>query len=172
MRHVRRGGEYLRVADPAWHDPLSSEYSRARGDRWNPQGSFGIVYLNASLGVARAQVRHRLEARGIRPEDLAPEQGPVLVHTTVPRDDYVDAVTDAGLTALGLPVTYPRDSRGRDIPHSDCQPVGHRAWKNRERGIACRSAARTAPPAGEELAYFAPAPLPSGPVECFGDWYW
>lgn len=57
------------------------------------------MYLNASLEVARAQVRHRLERRGIRPEDVLREEGPVLVHTTVPEDDYVNAVTEAGLHA-------------------------------------------------------------------------
>jgi hypothetical protein len=58
------------------------------------------------------------------------------------------------------------------VPHSACQPIGLRAWEEGERGIACRSAARTAPPGGEELAYFAREPLPAGPVEAFADWYW
>jgi hypothetical protein len=59
----------------------------------------GVVYLNASPGVARAQVRHKLEPRGIRPEDLAPGRGPVLVSTEVPRSRYVDAATDRGLVS-------------------------------------------------------------------------
>lgn len=172
MRHVRRGGQYLRIADPGWRRPLSPEHARKRGGRWNPPGSFGVVYLNASLDVARAQVRHRLEPRGIRPEDLEPDQGPLLVHADVPNDQYVDAVTDAGLTALGLPVSYPRDDRGEPIPHAGCQPIGQRAWDAGERGIACRSGAETAPPAGEELAFFARQGLARQKTERFADWYW
>ncbi|MGH2801936.1 MAG: RES domain-containing protein [Thermoleophilaceae bacterium] len=172
MRHVRRGGEYLRIADPDWGDPLSPEYARRRGGRWNPPGSFGVVYLNASLDVARAQVRHKLEPRGIRPEDLVPDGGPILVRTDVPDDRYVDAISDAGLVALGLPLTYPRDDRGRPVQHAECQPIGRRARDAGERGIACRSAAETAPLAGEELAFFVRQTLQRRRTERFADWYW
>lgn len=172
MRHVRRDGQYLRVADPDWRNPLSPEYARKRGSRWNPPGSFGVVYLNASLDVARAQVRHKLEPRGIRPEDLEPDRGPVLVHAAVPDKKYVDAVNDAGLAALGLPVTYPRDDRSEVIPHAECQPIGQRAWDAGERGIACRSAAATATPAGEELAFFARNSLARQRTQPFQEWYW
>jgi hypothetical protein len=162
----------LRIADPDWRNPLSPEYALKRGGRWNSPGSFGVVYLNASLEVARAQVRHKLEPRGIRPEDLEPDRGPVLVHTHIPEGRYVDAVNDAGLAALGLPVTYPRDDRGEPIPHAHCQPIGQRAWDAGERGIVCRSAAETAPPAGEELAFFARQRLARQKTERFADWYW
>ncbi|MGH2714660.1 MAG: RES domain-containing protein [Thermoleophilaceae bacterium] len=172
MRHVRRGGEYLRIADPDWGNPLSPEYARRRGGRWNRPGSFGVVYLNASLDVARAQVRHKLEPRGIRPEDLVPHRGPILVHTDVPDDRYVDAISDAGLGALGLPLTYPRDDRGQPVQHAECQPIGQRAWDAGERGIACRSAAETAPLAGEELAFFARQTFERRRTERFADWYW
>jgi RES domain len=171
VRHVTRGSEYLRVADPSWRNPLSGAYSRRQGGRWNPAGAFNVVYLNATLEVARAQVRHKLETRGIRPEDLHPEQGPLLVRTTLPRDRYVDAVSDRGLRSLGLPSTYPHDARGRTISPGACQPIGQRAHDQGERGIACRSAARTAPPDGEELAYFAPRRLRRRTVERFAEWY-
>lgn len=172
MRHIRRAGTHLRVADRDWPDPLSGDYARARGGRWNSAGSFGVIYLNASVAVARAQVRDKLEPRGIRPEDLELDQGPVLVHTAVPADGYVDAVGDGGLSALDLPSTYPLDDRGRPIPHSICQPIGQRAWEAGEPGIACRSAARTAPAGGEELAFFARRTLRATHVEDFADWYW
>lgn len=174
MRHVRRGGRYLRVADPSWTDPLSPQYARRRGGRWNPPGSFGVVYLNASTDLARAQVRHKLEARGIRPEDLAPSQGPVLVATQVPEDDYVDAISDAGLLAVGLPTTYPLDESGTPIARGRCQPIGRRAWDSGEPGVACRSAARVGgvSSSGEELAFFARRRLRMDAVEAYGDWYW
>lgn len=171
MRRVRRGGAYVRVADPAWRDPLSAEYARTRGGRWNAPGAFGVVYLNASLQVARALVRSRLEDRGIRPEDLLPEAGPTLVRTTVPDNAYVNAVTDVGLRALGLPASYPLDSRGRVIAHSACQSIGQLAWDAGERGIACRSATKDTPTAGEELAYFGRKRLRMNETQPFADWF-
>lgn len=153
MGHVKRGGRYLRVADPDWDDPLSGKYARETGGRWNPPGKFEVIYLNADLRVARAQVRHSLEPRGIRPEDLDPDRGPVLIQTSIPEQEYVNAVSDEGLSSLGLPKSYPLDERGRPVSHEVCQPIGEQAWEDGEPGIACRSRA-TAPVAGEELAYF------------------
>lgn len=174
MRHVRRGGRYLRAADPNWTDPLSPGHARRRGGRWNPPGSFGVVCLNASVALARTQVRHKLEARGVRPEDLVPSQGPVLVHTHVPEDYYLDAISDAGLVEVGLPTTYPLDESGEPISHDRCQPIGRRAWDSGEPGIACRSAAQVGgvSSSGEEFAFFARRRLRIDAVEAYGDWYW
>jgi hypothetical protein len=160
------------VADPGWRDPLSPEHARHHGGRWNPAGAFGTTYLNASRSVARAQVRHKLEPRGIRPEDLDPGQGPTLVHTEIPAGRYVDAVTERGLAALGLPASYPLDAAGTVVPHRACQPIGQRAREAGEPGIACHSAAPTAPAGGEELAYFGRRRLRVERVERFADWYW
>lgn len=172
MRHLARGGTYLRVADPSWNDPLSPRHAHRHGGRWNPPGAFGVTYLNASHAVARAQVRHQLEPRGIRPEDLDPSEAPVLVRTELPDDRYVDAVTDGGIESLGLPATYPLDPAGKVVPHGVCQPIGLRAWEAGEPGIACRSAARTAPAGGEELAHFGRRPLRAQGTEPFVEWYW
>lgn len=172
MRHVTRQGGYSRVADPAWSDPLSPDYARKHGGRWNPQGAFGVVYLNASRAVARAQVRRKLEPRGINPEDLDPATGPSLVQTSIPADDYVNGVTDGGLKSLGLPTSYPVGADGKVVPHPTCQPIGQRVWEAKEPGIACRSAAPAAPPGGEELAYFGSRPLQALEVESFANWYW
>jgi hypothetical protein len=131
-----------------------------------------VVYLNASVDLARAQVRDRLEPRGIRPEDLDPELGPMLVHTRVPDGAYVDAVSDRGLRELGLPATYPVDERGTAVPHAARQPIGQAAWDAGEPGIACRSAAAAAPPDAEELAFFARRRLRLRRSEAFVDWYW
>lgn len=170
MRHLQRGGRYLRVADPGWREPLSSAYSKRAGGRWNPPGAFGAVYLNDSRSLARAQVRAKLEPRGIRPEDLDPGQGPVLVHTDVPEQAYVDALTDRGLASLGLPASYPLNEHGAPIPHSTCQPIGERAHAAGEAGIACRSAVGA--PGEEELAYFGAKRLPLRKREPFAEWFW
>jgi RES domain-containing protein len=171
VRHIRRGGAYLRVADRAWRDPLSGEYARERGGRWNAPGSFAVVYLNGSVAAARAQVRDKLEPRGIRPEDLQADQGPVLVHTVVPERQYVDVISTDGCSAVGLPKTYPLDERGVCVMHGVCQAIGQRAWDAGEAGIACRSAASTAPPGSEELAFFARQALRAGETESFADWF-
>lgn len=171
MRHLRRGGDYYRVADPDWSSPLSAAYSRERGGRWNQPGSFGVVYLNRSVPLARAQVRHKLSPRGIEPEDLQPAEAPLLVTTRVPNDAYVDAATVAGLSALGLPPSYPRDAAGRWVPHSVCQPIGESVHEDGERGIACKPAVEAAPPASEELAYFGSTRLRVARTERFPDWY-
>lgn len=171
MRHIRRGGRYLRVADPSWRDPLSGEYSRTRGGRWNAPGAFGVVYLNRSLDLARALVRAQLEDHGIRPEDILPDAGPVLVTTTVSDESFVNAVTDAGLRSVNLPTTYPLDSGGKIIAHRVCQPIGQLAWDSGEQGIACRSATRGAPAEGEELAYFARKKLREESRQEFASWF-
>lgn len=171
MRHLRRSGAYMRVADPGWEKPLDAEHSRRRGGRWNPAESFGVVYLNASLEVARAQVRRKLEPRGIRPEDLSPGRGPILVHTEIPADRYVDAVTDRGLSSLGLPTGYPLDENGNEVSHAAFRPIGQRAWDAEEPGIACRSAAARPSP-DEELAYFPGVALTVTRREAWTEWFW
>lgn len=171
MRHLRRGGPHFRVAEPSWADPLSGAYSQARGGRWNPPGAFDVVYLNASIEVARAQVHRRLAPLAIGPEDLDPGTAPVLIETEVPAEAYVDAVTEPGLRSLGLPASYPLDEKGAPVPHAACQPVGATARAAGEPGIAARSAATTPSP-GEELAYFGDRRLGVRKRRAFAEWFW
>ena len=169
---VTRCGEYMRVADPAWADPLSGESARVCGGRWNAPGSFPVVYLNGDERVARANVLHRFAGLPYGPEDLEPLAGPILVSTIVPEDDFVDVVSDAGCVAAGLPATYPVDADGGAVAHEACRPLGLAAWGAGLPGIACRSAALGASSAGEELAWFARGErlVPLG-VRAFADWY-
>jgi hypothetical protein len=169
---VRRGGAYLRVADPSWKDPLDRSYSILDGGRWNAPGSFGVVYLNRTIEVARANVRRRFAGRPYGLEDLEPAEAPVLVSTTVPQGDFVDVVGDAGCRAAGLPDTYPAED-GEKIPHSRCQPIGRRAWDEGWPGIACRSAAPGCDGDDEELAWFEREErLPVATTRAFDDWFW
>lgn len=167
LRHLRRGGEYHRVADPAWEDPLDGRFAGRLGGRWNPPGSFPVIYLNASLRVARANVLRKLEGQPFGPEDLNPEGAPVLVTTQVPEGDFADLVTDGGCRAAGLPESYPwKDTGGKaaKVGWEDCRPVGVKAHDQGVPGLACRSAAGRDPedlgPEDEELAYF---PQSDGP---------
>ena len=164
---ARRGGAYNRLAEPAWADPLDISFARARGGRWNAAGSYGVLYLNGSVAVARAQARHKLAGQPFGIEDLEESEQHDLVGVAVPAGDFLDCVTDAGLEAVGLPATYPRA-----VGHADCRPVGAAARDSGRPGVACRSAA--APADGEELAVFdtaAPAVVMTG-RRAFADWYY
>lgn len=173
LRHLERGGRLHRVADPDWADPLDVTYSRASGGRWNGPGSFGVLYLNATVEVARANIARLYANLPYGPEDLDPDRAPVLVGVDVEAAGYVDAVTEGGLSAMGLPDTYPLDASGEVVPHEICQPMGQAAFDDAELGIACRSAAPGAD--GEELAWFAlpGRVLPTrSDTTSFDDWYW
>lgn len=167
-----RGGVYVRVADPDWDDPLNGAYAKARGGRWNAPDAFPVVYLNGDVRVARANVLQRFAGLPYGPEDLEPSAGPLLVSTVVPRDEFVDGLSDAGCSAVGLPPTYPVDEGGAPVLHAACQPVGQDAWDAGLPGIACRSAAPAAPLRGEELARFGRGePLTPFDVRGFLDWF-
>jgi hypothetical protein len=171
-RGVERGGSYLRVADPGWDNPLSGEYSRLHGGRWNAPRAFPVVYLCRDEQVARANVLRKHEGLPYGPEDLDPREAPVLVSTVVPRKAYVDIVSDDGCTAAGLPASYPHDVLGQPIGHDLCRPIGQAAWREGRPGIACRSAAPGAHPGGEELAFFVRGDaLPVAEIRSFSDWY-
>ena len=140
MRTIRRGGPYLRVADPDWDDPLDGSFAAQRGGRWNPPESFPVVYLcRRSRSPARTSTASSRDSRtGPRTCGLGPARS--SCRTTVPEDRYLNVVTDAGCRDAGLPETYPLDSRRRIVPGSRCQPIGLRAWEAGLPGVAARSA--------------------------------
>jgi len=173
FHHLRRGGRYLRVADPEWSNPLDGSFSMRRGGRWNAPGSFAVVYLNRTLGAARANVALRFAGLPFDVEDLDPAAAPVLVASDVPEDDFVDVVSDEGCRASGLPVSYPMDGSGDVVGRSVCQPIGAAAWEAGEPGIACRSAADGAARDDEELAWFERGDgLTVTTTTPFDDWFW
>jgi hypothetical protein len=176
-RHTERGGEYFRVADVDWEDPLDGSYSMLRGGRWNPPGSFPVVYLCASTAVARANVARRYRGLPYGVTELAPGAGPDLVSTSVTEERFVDVVSDRGCTTAGLPRNYPLNAAGREIPWSRCQPLGQQWWDAGEPGVACRSAAllvsdHNPPSPGEELAWFDRRHLAATARVPFDDWFW
>ncbi|MCP3958394.1 MAG: RES family NAD+ phosphorylase [bacterium] len=172
LRTIERGGRYLRVADPDWRDPLDGSHSERHGGRWNPPGSFPVVYLGASLAVARVNVRRKFAGLPYGPEDVEPDVAPVLVTTDITTGDFVDVVSDEGCRAAGLPESYPRDE-GEDVVWERCQPIGQRAWDESFPGIACRSAAPGAGSDDEELAWFQrDRILEAAETMSFEDWFW
>jgi hypothetical protein len=177
MEVIGRKGEYYRVADPAWADPLDSSYSMRFGKRWNAAGSFPVIYLNADLSTARAIARRflteGLRGQPVTADDIDPSERPVLVATDVPDDRYLDVITRPGCVANGLPATYPTDGTGNIVAWPVCQAVGQQAWDAGLPGIACGSAAPGAPDDGEELAWFDrdEVSLEAKQTRAFGAWY-
>lgn len=151
---IRRGGAYNRLAEPSWANPLDTSYSRQRGGRWNPPGSFGALYLNGDLRMARLQVLHKLSGHPYGVEDLDEAEQHDLVDVEFAEREWLDCVTVAGLESVGLPDTYPRHRNGRPVRHATCQPVGQAAFDDQSPGVACRSAATDALSTDEELGVF------------------
>jgi len=153
MRHVERGGLHFRVCDPSWADPLDRSFAKSHGGRWNPPGSFGVLYLCSTIAVAAGNARRAYEGEIATLFDLLPERRPDLQLAAVTPLRVVDAATDAGLQSLHLPLTYPIG-----VPWGPCQVIGQRAHRLRENGIACRSADATERTSmiieGEELVVF------------------
>jgi RES domain-containing protein len=174
-RTIRRGGAYNRLAEPSWADPLDTGHSRQRGGRWNPPGSFGVLYLNRDLRMARLQVLHKLRGQPYGIEDLDENEQHDLVSVEVEERAWLDCVTASGLAAVGLPATYPRHPNGRPVRHATCQPIGQAAFDDGRPGIACRSAAADATPSDEELAVFdrdANASVRMSGRQPFSEWFW
>ena len=153
FRHLPRGGAHYRVADPDWPRPLDGRYSAERGGRWNAPGSFPVVYLFGTVELARSFVLHKHRGLPYSVLDMPSDRRPVLVHTEVPEDAYVDVVTDRGCVAASLPSTYPLDEHGAEVPWERCRPIGRIAWDQGEPGIACRSASARPNDIGVELAW-------------------
>ena len=155
------------MADPEWRRPLDGRFAAERGGRWNPPGSFPVVYLCATHEVARANVLRRLDGLPYSLLDVLPERRPVLIETDVPAHRAVDVLSDAGCLAAGLPVTYPLEAGGSEVGWARCQEVGRVAEAQDERSIACRSAPL---PTGEELAWLRSGLRVAARVR-FDDWF-
>lgn len=174
-RTIRRGGAYNRLAEPWWVDPLDTGYSKQRGGRWNAPGSFGVLYLNRDLRMARLQVQHKLRGQPYGVEDLDEDEQHDLVSVEVGEREWLDCIAAAGLEAVGLPPTYPRHANGRPVRHETCRPIGQAGLDDGLPGSACRSAARGATSSDEELAVFDRDVGPEVRItdrQPFAEWFW
>jgi hypothetical protein len=169
------GHRWLRVADPSWDDPLDPTFAQRSGQRWNPSGSFAVLYLNEDMVTARINLRIFLRGKPYGPEDLRDDAAPVLVAASLPRGQRVaDVHTAAGVAAVGLPARYPLDAAGRRVGHARCQRVGQAVYDRGLRGIRCRSA-QTPFGAGRELAWFPASRVSRAHAETvtpFSEWFW
>ena len=170
-------GPYLRVAEPDWDDPLDPGYALVVGGRWNAPGSYPVLYLTATLGAARANADLKFSeqlALGISLDLLDPSVLPDLIEVEVPAGTALDLISDDGLRAVGLPVTYPLAAGGQRVSHHHCQPVGAQAHARDLDGVLARCAAEGARSDDTELAWFprqgGGAPT-TGSRRPFHDWY-
>jgi hypothetical protein len=166
---------WLRVVDTSWSDPVDPSWASQLGGRWNPPGSFPVVYFNEDLPTARAELRELFQSWPANPEDLREDAPYMLVRARLPRRQNVaDALSDDGLASLGLPASYPLDTNGTTIPHRSCQRVGTTVHDAGLRGVWCRSA-KTASGGGRELAWFPSSPRsharPVGHPVPFATWW-
>lgn len=172
FRHLERGGPHFRVADPDWETPLDGSYAAKRGARWNGPNSFPVVYLFGTVELARSFVIAKHQGLAYSVLDFLPERRPVLAQTEVPKDRFVDVVTDRGCMAATLPPTYPLDEDRRKIGWGRCRPIGQAAWDQGEPGIVCRSSTARDGDPGEELAWFQRERcLPLSVVFTFEAWF-
>jgi hypothetical protein len=131
--------------------------------------------LTEDVVTARLNLRSFIAKWPYEPEDLRADNGPVLVAAVLPRAQHAcDAHSPAGVRAVGLPQTYPFDSKGAVVAHELCQPIGAQAKRQSLRGVRARSAC-VPEGAGRELAWF-PATARSRAKRLralrFADWYW
>ncbi|TAM61900.1 RES domain-containing protein [bacterium] len=153
LRHVKRGGSYLRALGPKkkWSgSPDDTAYSKISGGRWNPPGEFGVLYLSGSADVAYANGREILNgllAPAATVDDLLdPESLFEVQEFLVDESEFVDAVTKNGRAELALPARCGKGKR-----YALTRAIGRAAYKGGENGIASISAVQRD---GEELAIF------------------
>lgn len=117
--------------------PLASEFSVTQGGRWNPAGSFPVIYTGASEEVVRSYVDWHATFYGVPLADFQPEDLPDLVIMSFSAT-MADVATDSGLVYYGLPVAYPLGySAGQ---HTASQPLGLSIFSAGYCGIVTRSA--------------------------------
>ena len=110
---------WLRLTQPHHDDAFDMSYAREIGGRWNPPSSWATLYLNDDMATVHAQVRHLFAGRGIDPDDLDDSAPIELAAATLPqRQRVADAVSDTGVTSIGLPATYPRDDVDVNVDHA------------------------------------------------------
>lgn len=98
----RFSGEGWRHLSPG-HDPLSGEGARLNGGRFNPAGSFPVLYICRTRPCAVAELRRLGERQAIGVEGLLPRH---LYRYDIRLDRVLD-LTDAGVrgeVGLGLEV--------------------------------------------------------------------
>lgn len=125
-------GEGWRHLSPR-HDPLSGEGARLNGGRFNPAGSFPVLYICRTRPCAVAELRRLGERHAVGVEGLLPRR---LYRYDIRLDRVLD-LTDAGVrgkVGLGLEVLTGPD-------WAACQELGETAHALGVQGLLSPSAA-------------------------------
>ena len=132
-------GTLFRCVLPSHNEPLNSTYSQVSGGRWNPAGSFPVLYTFTSPQSANYWIETRWASLGFTWEEVAPERLPDLAVVTVQLEALADVATDAGLQFFGLPATYPV---GFETPaaYAVTRPIGVEIHARQVAGLVTRSA--------------------------------
>ena len=114
-----------------------------------------------------------LEGYPADPADVADDAYELVGCRLPDRQDVLDAHSDEGVVAAGLPVTYPADGDGARVPRDVCQSVGQQAHDDGLDGMDCRSVA-TLDGRGREAAWWpqgrAATPAGAGRRAPYGQW--
>jgi hypothetical protein len=163
---------WLRVASRDWVNPLDPSWAGTHGGRWNPPNSFPALYLNADVQTAQLQIERLCEGMPFSEEDLSDDAYSLIPARLPGAQRVADSVSEQGLSAVGLPSSYPLDRDGKIIDRAVCQPIGNRIHEFRLNGVLCRSAA-SIDGRSRELAWFphtrAAQPLRKPPIP-YGQW--
>lgn len=94
-------GEAFRHMAAGWDGPLSGEGARIHGGRFNPPGSFPVLYLCTTRSCAVAELRHRGERLVIGVEGLLPR---VLYRYEASLDRVLDLTSGETIDHLGVTI--------------------------------------------------------------------
>ncbi|MGH9109003.1 MAG: RES family NAD+ phosphorylase [Acidimicrobiales bacterium] len=124
------------------YDPLSGEGARIHGGRFNPPGSFPVLYLCQSRPCAVAELRRLGERQAIGVEGLLPR---MLYRYEINLDRVLDLTDDAVRAQVGLGL---QALTGPDW--STCQELGSTLHALGTQGVSSPSATGV----GDVLAVF------------------
>lgn len=127
------------------------------GGRWNPAGSFPVLYTSPSVGVVMAEIARKARRAGFAPEDLMPRR---LVTYEVELQRVLDLTVESNreLTGFSFEVVTDDDVR-------ICQAIGEAAHYIALEAILAPSAATS----GYALSIFLNKLLPESMVDVVQD---
>jgi hypothetical protein len=166
---------WLRIADPAWANPLGQHSLKSRGT-----GGMHRVRTQrfASMQMSSQHACRSNECAQARPSPRKISQTTHILSSRQQLPPTSARRMSSGVEAVGLPTTYPLDDEGKSVPHQRCRPIGQLLFDAGLNGVWCRSAC-SEDGRGRELAWFARSqmattlwdqPLPFGRWRYADEW--
>ena len=152
------GRAYRHVSEG--RDPLSGEGARLTGGRWNPPGSFAVLYLALDVPTTVNELRRSAARQGLVPADFLPRE---LYTYELRLQHVIDLRIDTHARAVGLQEGWLSDEDA-----TACQAVGEAAHHVGFEALLAPSAAGP----GEVLAVFLDRMLPDSLVKDIASERW